>query len=145
MHRHPVRKSRLVIQADNDDGKVEILTQSPTIQRVSQRLILALTPSLSSTCQLYLRDISQAYVQSTTRLNRLIIAKPPKEIISLLPTDDMVMKIIKPLYGVPEIGTHWLRIYHKHHLEKLIMESPTYDPCLLITKPGTQSFGTVGM
>jgi hypothetical protein len=39
---YPLEKSRLVIQAYNDDGKREILTQSPTIQRVSQRIILCI-------------------------------------------------------------------------------------------------------
>ena len=38
---HPYEKSRLVIQAYNDEGKAMILTQSPTIQRISQRLLLA--------------------------------------------------------------------------------------------------------
>lgn len=33
-------KSRLVVQAYNDQGKSIVLTQSPTIQRLSQRLIL---------------------------------------------------------------------------------------------------------
>ena len=40
------KKSRLVVQAYNDQGKDLVLTQSPTIQRVSQRIILALTPGL---------------------------------------------------------------------------------------------------
>jgi hypothetical protein len=62
-------KSRLVVQAYNDQEKELVLTQSPTIQRASQRVILALAPSLPNT-SLYLRDISQAYVQSTTELNR---------------------------------------------------------------------------
>lgn len=35
-------KSRLVIQAYNDENKSQVLTQSPTIQRVSQRIILAM-------------------------------------------------------------------------------------------------------
>jgi hypothetical protein len=39
-------KSRLVIQAYNNHGKEVILTQSPTIQRASQRLIIALAPTL---------------------------------------------------------------------------------------------------
>ena len=42
----PYEKSRLVIQAFNDQGKKTILTQSPTIQRVSQRIAIALAPSL---------------------------------------------------------------------------------------------------
>jgi hypothetical protein len=39
-------KSRLVIQAYNDEGKELILTQLPTIQQVSQQLIIAIVPSL---------------------------------------------------------------------------------------------------
>jgi hypothetical protein len=57
-------KSRLVIY--NDPEKDLILTQSPTVQRVSQRLILALATTLKDDKKkpltLYLRDISQAYV-----------------------------------------------------------------------------------
>ena len=56
-------KSRLVVQAYNDAEKELVLTQSPTIQRVSQRLILALTATLiGSGKNLYLKDISQAYI-----------------------------------------------------------------------------------
>lgn len=140
----PYEKSRLVIQAYRDDGKLEILTQSPTIQRASQRLILAITPSLDEKCCLYLRDISQAYVQSSTELNRLILAKPPKEIAASIP-ENTVMRLIKPLYGIPEAGTHWFNTYHKHHTERLSMKTSTYDPCLLITTTGTESFGIVGI
>jgi hypothetical protein len=42
----PYEKSRLVIQGYQDNGKEIILTQSPTIQRASQRVIVILTPSL---------------------------------------------------------------------------------------------------
>jgi hypothetical protein len=51
------KKSRLVVQAYNDQEKELVLTQSPTIQRVSQRLILCLAAILPQ-AQLYLRDIS---------------------------------------------------------------------------------------
>ena len=75
-------KSRLVVQAYNDQGKDLVLTQSPTIQRVSQRIILALTPGLqqAKSVALYLRDISQAYVQSDTFLSRDIFIRPPPEL-----------------------------------------------------------------
>jgi hypothetical protein len=60
-------KSRLVVQAYNDKGKDAILTQSPTVQRASQRVVLALAMTLkdnkNNPLSLYLRDISQAYVQ----------------------------------------------------------------------------------
>jgi hypothetical protein len=68
-----------------------VLTQSPTIQRVSQRVILTLAMILQEkTISLYLWDIIQAHVQSSTHLNREFF----------------------PLYGVPEAGNHWFNIYH---------------------------------
>ena len=55
----PFEKSRLVIQGYNDDGKEVILTQSPTIQRASQRVIVALAPSLiKNGMAVYLQDIT---------------------------------------------------------------------------------------
>lgn len=66
---NPYEKSRLVIQGYDDDGKNMVLTQSPTIQRASQRIIMALAPSmLKRGMHLWLRDITQAYVQSQTEL-----------------------------------------------------------------------------
>jgi hypothetical protein len=136
-------KSRLVVQAYNDQGKDLILTQSPTIQRVSQRIILALAPSLGQAkppVSLYLRDISQAYVQSNTHLNRQIFIRPPSE---LGLDKNSILRVVKPLYGVPEAGNHWYNTYHNHHLQKLRMTQSTYDPCLLHT--ATNGFGIVGL
>ena len=110
-------KSRLVVQAYNDKGKDLILTQSPTIQRVSQRILLALTPTmLAKGMSLYLRDISQAYVQSNTYLSRDIFIRPP---IELGLENGSILRVIKPLYGVPEAGNHWFNTYHQHYIKKL--------------------------
>lgn len=134
-------KSRLVIKAFNDNGKDQVLTQPPTIQRMSQRIILALTPTFQAKgMELYLRDITQAYVQSTTNINREFYAKPPKE-MNL--HQDSVVKVIKPLYGIPEAGNHWYNTYHQHHTDKLAMEPSTYDPCLLVTHK--RGVGIVGL
>jgi len=146
---HPYEKSRLVIQAYNDEGKAMILTQSPTIQRISQRLLLAFGPALMKKkgAVIWLRDITQAYVQSTTLLNRLILANLPKELQHLYPQNTL-MEVKKPLYGIPEAGNHWWATYHKHHIERLGMEASTYDPCLLITKTenkDTDMFGIIGI
>ena len=133
-------KSRLVVQAYNDQEKNLVLTQSPTIQRMSQRIILALTPMLQyyKKAELYLRDISQAYVQSTTLLNREFFVRPPAE---LKLQEGSVLNIVKPLYGVPEAGNHWFKTYHNHHTEKLDMLQSTYDPCLLTSKNGVGIIG----
>jgi hypothetical protein len=50
-------KSRLVVQAFKNQNKTLVLTQSPTIQRVSQRLILCSAVMFNSEMNLYLRDI----------------------------------------------------------------------------------------
>lgn len=140
----PYEKSRLVIQAFNDQGKKEILTQSPTIQRVSQRMLLCIAASLRKKgMSVSIRDITQAYIQAITKLQRKIFARPPKEMIDELPPGTL-FEVILPLYGIPEAGNHWFNTYYKHHLNKLMMETSTYDPCLLITKEG-EPFGMVGM
>jgi len=140
----PYEKSRLVIQAYQDKGKEDILTQSPTIQRVSQRLIIAIAPSLvREGITISSRDITQAYVQSDTKLNREILARVPKAIQNDYP-QDTIMIVRKPLYGIPEAGTHWWATYNKHHKERLDMIPSTYDPCLLISGEN-MPFGVVGM
>jgi hypothetical protein len=134
-------KSRLVVQAYNDQEKELVLTQSPTIQRVSQRLILCI--AAIGQHELYLRDISQAYVQSTTNLNRDFYVRPPKELQRQLRLDESsVLKILRPLYGVPEAGNHWFKTYHEHHINKLQMQQSTFDPCLLHSN---DPFGLVGL
>lgn len=134
-------KSRLVVQAYNDQEKEAVLTQSPTIQRVSQRLILCL--AALGLHKLYLRDISQAYVQSTTNLNREFYIRPPRELQTELGLgEDSVLKVLRPLYGVPEAGNHWFKTYHSHHINQLNMDQSTYDPCLL---QSNEPFGIVGL
>ena len=99
-------KSRLVVQAYNDDEKRLVLTQSPTIQRISQRVILCIA-AIEEDLGLYLRDISQAYVQSTTALNRDFYIKPPQELAQQLNLNQgSILRVVKPLYGVPEAGNH---------------------------------------
>lgn len=77
---------------------------------------------------LYLCDISHAYVQSTANLNRTIFVRPPVEV--KLPRNT-VWQALKPLYGIAEAGNHRFSTYHRHHIEKLKMSPSTYDPCLL--------------
>jgi hypothetical protein len=93
--------------------------------------------------RLYLRDISQAYVQSSTNLNRQFYVRPPKELQDELGLGvNTVLKVLKPLYGVPEAGNHWFKTYHSYHVDKLRMTQSTYDPCLL---QSNIPFGVVGL
>ena len=121
----PYEKSRLVVQAHNDGNKKGVLTQSPTIQRASQRIILCFHAILNRI--LCTRDISQAYINSTSLLIREFFVRPPEG------TDlgNNLLKVLRPLYGVPEAGTHWFKTYHTHHTDRLLLKPSTYDPCLL--------------
>ena len=92
---------------------------------------------------MWLRDITQAYTQSESVLKRLVCANLPKELRDQYP-EDYIMVVLKPLYGVPEAGTHWFATYHKHYIEKLAITTSTYNLCLLITKTGS-AFSLVGM
>jgi hypothetical protein len=94
-------KSRLIVQAYNDHEKTLMLTQAPTIQRMSQRIILAI--AASTNYHLYLRNITQTYTQSKSSLNRMFFIRPPPD---LNLSDDAILRIIKPLYDVSEAGAH---------------------------------------
>jgi hypothetical protein len=77
----PYEKLRMVIQGYSDDGKKMVLTQSSTIQRASQRVILAVALFLlKQEMHLWLRDIIQAYTQSELLLQRTILADLPEQI-----------------------------------------------------------------
>jgi len=93
--------------------------------------------------ELYLRDISQAYVQSTTTLNRDFFIKPPRELTAHLKLKEgAVLKVVKPLYNVPEAGNHWFKTYHSYYINEMSMKQSIYDPCLLYN---TDPFGVIGL
>ena len=72
-----------------------------TIQRMSQRLILILIAIIDH--ELYLRNISQAYVQSIISLIRKFYIRFSTEFELKI---DHVFKMIKSLYEVFEINVH---------------------------------------
>ncbi len=127
-------KSRLVVQAFNDN-KHGFLTHSPTVQRSSQRLLLAVH-AMDPSLQIFTRDVTQAYTQSSTRINRPIFVRAPPE---LGLSDDKILQINSPFYGIPEAGVHWFTTYLKHHVEKLGMTSSSHDLCLLYTTDSQSS------
>ena len=109
---YETKKSRLVVQAYNDEEKHIVLTQSSNIQRISQRVILNTAAMTEESTGRYLRDITQASVQSTTLLNRDFYANPPRKLAREVNLeDDSVLDLVKPLYSVPEAGNHWFKRY----------------------------------
>ena len=129
-------KSRLVAQNYRDRNAANILTKSPTISRLGQRIALV-TAALFPTHQAYVRDISQAYIQSNTTLERNVYLKPPPEMEL---HDNYVLLAKKPLYGIPESGLHWFLTYQKHHTLELSMKETTYDKCLFYTSHSDKNY-----
>lgn len=133
----------MVIQGYNDSEKDQVLCQLPTIQRISQRILLFLAAMSPEALKLFLRDINQAYTQSKTVLNRGIYFRPPLELLVMLGLPQgTIFVVIKPLYGIPEAGNHWFKTYHDHYINELGIKQSTYDPCLLYSK---EPFGVVGL
>ena len=72
--------------------------------------------------RLYLRDISQAYVQSTTKLNRDFYIRVPFELTTALSVSKgTILKVVRLLYGIPELGNHWFKTYYNHYIKELHM------------------------
>lgn len=116
---------------------------------MSQRLLIALAPCINPLIgsNIYVRDITQAYIQSNMHLNREIYATLPKKIVSVYPPGT-IMRVIKPLSGLAESGLFWWATYHRHHRDKLLMKTSTFDPCLMISDPERaprDCFGIIAM
>lgn len=132
------------MQAHKDAGKTKILTQASTIQRVSQRILLCYAKIIPDVKDA-LRDISQAYTQLKTFLVRDIYVKYLPELG--LP-DITLLNMVRPLYGIPEAGTHLFDTYHRHHTQTLNMVTSTINTCLLFSKNAKNdkgNFGIVGL
>lgn len=130
-----VEKSRLGAQNYRDKGATAISTKSPTVSRMGQRVAVA-TAATSPSHTSYVRDISQAYLQSHTTLKRLVYLKPPLE-MELGPDELLLAR--KPLYGIPESELHWFITYQGHHIDRLNMSACQGDPCVLykVVDPNT--------
>ena len=77
-------------------------------------------------------------MQSTSLLNRAVYIKPPQG----TNLGDNMLKVVRPLYGVPEAGTHWFRTYHTYHTEKLGLTVSSFDPYLIFSKQAIVGFQT---
>jgi hypothetical protein len=127
-----VPKSRLVAANYRDRGACDVPTRSPTVTKAAQRIVVSLAASLvCAGGSLYTRDISQAYTQSDTGLERQVFLEPPPEMEL---EDDEVLLSLKPLYGIPEAGLHWFLTYAQHHTETLGMTPSKADRCLFFRR-----------
>lgn len=121
-----IPKSRLVACATYDN--VQYLTASPTVQRCTTRSIYAIAACRRDFCVKF-RDVTMAFLQSETLLERKVFMEPPPELN--LPSSSILL-IKKPLYGLPESPMHWYSTFSKYHKDDqgLGMTMEPHDPCL---------------
>ena len=133
------KKSRFCVAAFNDKEH-QLFTAAPTITRKSLRLLVALCEMFGFA--MYTRDIVKAFIQSKTVLRRPVFVRAPQE-MNL--AKRAVLKVIKPLYGMPESPIHWFRTFLQHHTIKMSMCKVPMDPCLLYTEDFGVLQGLLGM
>lgn len=88
---------------------------------------------MDASLRFFTGDVSQAYVQSETTTRHPIFVRPP---VALKLPARSLLRLERPLYGLPEAELHWYRTYHEHQIEKLSLKSATHDPCFLYTMDG---------
>lgn len=47
---------------------------------------------------------------------------------------DMVLRVVKTLYGIPESVLNWNLTYMEHHMDDLCMSGLRADHCVLVRK-----------
>lgn len=73
-------------------------------------------------------DITQKYIQSIAFLARGVDIHPPSK--TSVETGH-VLKVVEPLYRIPESGLYWNLTYTTHQIEKIDMIRSRADPNLL--------------
>lgn len=92
-------------------------------------LLLCLT-AIDGCLDLFTRDISQAYVQSDTTVQRPVFVRPPSTLTIPLGT---LIKVEFTPYGLPEASVHRFRTYCQNHCDDLDLTPATHNLCFLYT------------
>lgn len=95
-------KIRLVAQKYTEKGSKIIPTKATTAHRFIELLSMSVAASLTK-MKGYTRDLTQAYIQSKNRLERDVYIRPPPELGLAARIE---LKVLKPLYEIPESGIH---------------------------------------
>lgn len=104
-------------------------------------MILALEKSIPNV-KMFSHDITQVYTQIRSNLERDLLFQAPSEMV--LP-ENTVLRVVKPIYGIPEAGFHWYITYLAHHIDTLqIRRSRTY-PFLLIKRSNGSLRGLIAL
>eukprot|EP00171_Calliarthron_tuberculosum_P000888 IDg888t1 len=126
-------KARLVILGHVDPDKPRVVNEAPTVLKSSIRLSATIIASYKFKYK-WSRDITQAFAQSDTPLQRKVYVRPPKGEKLLLERigvpSGSLLHAVKPGYGLPESPGYWWQTFKKWHEDDLGMKPTSLDPCL---------------
>jgi hypothetical protein len=114
-------KARFVLGDHRDRGKRSLLHNETTLKQSSVRLLLALRAVLGF--DLWTMDVRQASLRAASNLKRDVFIRHNE--IEL--TQDELLQIIKPLYGLSDAGDYWAETLVQHHIRALRMSQATAD------------------
>lgn len=112
-------KARFVVQGYRDKLNTSLVHDATTCRPQSARLLIGLAAIFGFT--VFSTDVTQAYLQSNQELQREVFLNAPPE---LHLNHDQLLKLLKPLYGLPDSGDYWARTM-KHHLVQQMGMTPT--------------------
>jgi hypothetical protein len=92
-------------------------------------MLIALAAIMGFT--IWWEDVTQALVQSLGEMLRDMFVETPKE---LEVDSDLVLKLLKPLYGLSNAGDYWARTLLDHHRMDLHMTPTVTDGSLFFLR-----------
>jgi len=128
-----VAKARYVAQGCGDRDKPFIVHNLSMLRQSSTKVILSTSAVFG--WRLFSHDINQAYLQIKDAMARdLYVKVRPRDAKSFGLHENELLRMLKPLYGVPEAGDYWDFIFVLHVKEDLVMDPRTGDPALFLKK-----------
>jgi hypothetical protein len=58
------------------------------------------------------------------------IRAPLKLNIAFRVSQGIILKVVRPLYGISKVGNYWFKIYYNYYIKELNISQSTYNPCL---------------
>lgn len=114
-------KVRYVAQVYADSSKEMLVHDVTALRPASIRIILSTAAVLA--LRLFSYNVTQAYLQATDLLTRLIFLRPKAEDRSLFGlADDELLQIINPLYGLCDSGDYCNITINSHMIKVLKIE-----------------------
>jgi hypothetical protein len=129
-------KARLTIQGCQDAEKNRIVPSALTVSHASIRILIGFTAI--KVYPVWTKDTTPVLLQSKDTFSRDIYAILPLEQRSFY--KGYVLKMLKPLYGTKEAGTHWSTAYSGDWKQEEGITPYTLDPCFM-TKTCNQAEG----